>query len=81
MNDEFRHRTLELNDTNVFLETILSTIGVAVAVLDHHQRVQAWNRQAYELWGLTPEGSRSRICWRLTSDCRSTSSRPSCGDA
>jgi two-component system CheB/CheR fusion protein len=55
MNEEFRHRTLELNDTNLFLETILSTIGVAVAVLDHHQRVQIWNRQAYELWGLTPE--------------------------
>ena len=53
INEEFRHRTLELNDTNVFLETILSTIGVAVAVLDHHQRVQIWNRQAYELWGLT----------------------------
>src|SRR5207302_10341969 len=55
MNEEFRHRTVELNDTNLFLETILSTIGVAVAVLDHHQRVQIWNRQAYELWGLTPE--------------------------
>ena len=55
MNDEFRHRTLELNDTNLFLETILSTIGIAVAVLDHRQRVQIWNRQAHELWGLTPE--------------------------
>jgi two-component system CheB/CheR fusion protein len=55
MNEELRHRTLELNDTNAFLEAILATIGVAVAVLDRHQRVQAWNRQAYEVWGLTPE--------------------------
>jgi two-component system CheB/CheR fusion protein len=53
MNEELRHRTLDLNDTNVFLEAILSTIGVAVAVLDRHQRVQLWNDQAYELWGLT----------------------------
>jgi two-component system CheB/CheR fusion protein len=55
MNDELRHRTLELNDTNTFLEAILGTIGVAVAVLDRHQRVQIWNGQAYELWGLTSD--------------------------
>jgi two-component system CheB/CheR fusion protein len=55
INEELRHRTLELNNTNLFLETILSTIGVAVAVLDRHQRVQVWNSQAYELWGLTAE--------------------------
>jgi two-component system CheB/CheR fusion protein len=55
MNEELRHRTLELNDTNTFLEAILATIGVAVAVLDRHQRVQIWNGQAYELWGLTAE--------------------------
>jgi two-component system, chemotaxis family, CheB/CheR fusion protein len=55
MNEELRHRTLELNDTNAFLEKILTTIGVAVAVLDRHQRVEVWNSQAYELWGLTAE--------------------------
>ncbi len=55
MNEELRHRTLELNDTNTFLEAILTTIGVAVAVLDRHQHVRIWNGQAYELWGLTSE--------------------------
>jgi two-component system, chemotaxis family, CheB/CheR fusion protein len=55
MNDELRHRTLELNDMNSFLETILSTIGLAVAVLDRQQHVQIWNGQARELWGLTQE--------------------------
>jgi two-component system CheB/CheR fusion protein len=53
MNDELRHRTQELNDMNSFLETILTTIGLAVAVLDRNQRVQIWNGQAHELWGLT----------------------------
>jgi two-component system CheB/CheR fusion protein len=52
MNDELRHRTLELNDMNAFLETILSTIGLAVAVVDREQRVQIWNSHARELWGL-----------------------------
>ena len=53
MNEELRHRTEEVNDVNAFLETILTTIGVAVAVLDRNQRVQIWNGQARELWGLT----------------------------
>ncbi len=52
MNDELRHRTGELNDMNLFLETILTTMGVAVVVLDRQQHVQIWNSQARELWGL-----------------------------
>lgn len=55
MNDELRHRTLELNDLNAFLETVLTTIGFAVAVIDRDQHVQIWNSQARELWGLTSE--------------------------
>ena len=55
MNEELRHRTQELNDVTSFLETILTTIGLAVAVLDRNQRVQIWNGKARELWGVTPE--------------------------
>ncbi|HUA45328.1 MAG TPA: CheR family methyltransferase [Solirubrobacteraceae bacterium] len=55
MNEELRHRTQEVNDVNSFLETILTTIGLAVAVIDRHQRVQIWNGKARELWGVTPE--------------------------
>jgi two-component system CheB/CheR fusion protein len=55
MNDELRHRTGELKDMNAFLDSVLSTIGLAVAVLDRQQRVQIWNRQARELWGLNSD--------------------------
>jgi two-component system CheB/CheR fusion protein len=55
MNDELRSRSTELADVNVFLETILTTVGLAVAVLDRQQHVQIWNGQAHELWGLTPD--------------------------
>src|SRR6185312_3474473 len=55
MNDELRHRTLELNEMNAFLETILTTMGLAVAVLDRSQDVQIWNGQARELWGIASE--------------------------
>ena len=52
INDELRDRTGELNQVNDFLEAILTSLGIGVAVLDHHQRVQVWNRQSEELWGL-----------------------------
>lgn len=55
MNDELRHRTLELNDMNAFLETILTTVGLAVLVIDRRQHIQVWNGEARELWGLTAE--------------------------
>jgi len=55
VNDELRHRTLELNEMNAFLETVLTTTGLAVAVLDQRQYVQTWNGQARELWGVSAE--------------------------
>jgi two-component system CheB/CheR fusion protein len=55
MNDELRQRTFELNDVDAFLETILDTIGLAVAVLDRRQHVQLWSGRARDLWGLSPE--------------------------
>jgi two-component system CheB/CheR fusion protein len=55
MNEELRHRSVELDEINAFLETILTTVGLAVAVLDGRQYVQIWNAQARELWGLSPD--------------------------
>ncbi len=52
INDELRERTSELNQVNDFLETILTSLGFGVAVLDPQQRVQVWNRRAEDLWGL-----------------------------
>ena len=52
INDELRERTGELNQVNDFLETILTSLGLGVAVLDPQQRVQVWNRRAEDLWGL-----------------------------
>jgi two-component system CheB/CheR fusion protein len=51
-NTELRDRTSELDYVNGFLEVILTSLGVAVTVLDHSRRVQVWNRAAEDLWGL-----------------------------
>ena len=52
MNDELRLRSLELDEFNAFLETILTSMGLAVAVLDRQGVVQVWNTHAEELWGM-----------------------------
>jgi two-component system, chemotaxis family, CheB/CheR fusion protein len=52
INDELRDRTGELNQVNDFLEAILTSLRIGVAVLDTHQRVQVWNRHAEDLWGM-----------------------------
>jgi two-component system CheB/CheR fusion protein len=52
INEELRERTSELDRVNAFLESILLSLGVAVAVLDREQRIQVWNGQAADLWGL-----------------------------
>ena len=52
INDELRERTLELSRVNEFFETVLTSLGFAVAVLDRQQRVVVWNQGAEDLWGL-----------------------------
>src|SRR3954451_20640931 len=52
INDELRLRSGELNEVNAFLETILSSMRVAVIVVDREQRVQIWNAESAELWGV-----------------------------
>jgi two-component system CheB/CheR fusion protein len=52
MNEEQASRSLELDRANLFLEGILGSMGVGVVVLDREQRVQVWNANSTELWGL-----------------------------
>ena len=53
-NDELRARGIEVDQVNAFLETVLKNLGTGVAVVDADQRVQIWNEQAEDMWGLRP---------------------------
>ncbi len=55
INEELHSRTGELDKANEFLETILTSLRAAVVVLGNDLRVQVWNSQAQELWGLRRE--------------------------
>ena len=52
MNDELRNRSTELNSTNSFLEAVFASLKHAVVVIDRDMRVQVWNPEASNLWGL-----------------------------
>ena len=55
INDELRERTVEVNRSNGFLEAILASLGLAIAIVDRDHRVMAWNRRAEDLWGVRPD--------------------------
>jgi two-component system, chemotaxis family, CheB/CheR fusion protein len=52
INDALQQRSSELDRVNAFLEGILTSLGVAVVVVDREQRIQIWNEQAEDQWGL-----------------------------
>jgi two-component system, chemotaxis family, CheB/CheR fusion protein len=60
MNDELRERTLQLNDANAFLETILTNLHLAVVVLDRALNVRVWNAVSADYWGLRPDETEGR---------------------
>jgi two-component system CheB/CheR fusion protein len=55
MNDEQRRHTDELDRLNLFLEGILGNLGVGVAVVDRENKIQLWNANSHDLWGLRAE--------------------------
>jgi two-component system CheB/CheR fusion protein len=52
VNEEMRERTDELNQSNAFLESILSGIRLGVMVVDQDLKIQEWNPKSEALWGL-----------------------------
>jgi two-component system, chemotaxis family, CheB/CheR fusion protein len=55
INDEARERGDELGELNAFLESILTSLRSAVAVVDRDLHVRRWSRRAEDLWGLRQE--------------------------
>jgi two-component system, chemotaxis family, CheB/CheR fusion protein len=52
VNNELHSRTADADDANAFVETVLTSLGAGVAVVDRDLYVRIWNRRAVDLWGL-----------------------------
>jgi len=55
MNDELRQRTLEADQANAFLASVVASVDAGVVVTDRDFEVLLWNDQAEDLWGLQAE--------------------------
>jgi two-component system CheB/CheR fusion protein len=52
INEEARERGDQLGELNAFLESILTSLRGAVAVVDRDLHVRKWSRRAEDMWGL-----------------------------
>ena len=52
INEEARDRGDQLGELNGFLESILTSLRSAVAVVDRDLQVRKWSRRAEDMWGL-----------------------------
>ncbi|HMF11265.1 MAG TPA: PAS domain-containing protein, partial [Gemmataceae bacterium] len=52
INGELRQRTAELDSSNTFLQSILSSLLSGVVVVDRKLAVVIWNYRSEDLWGL-----------------------------
>lgn len=55
VNDELQRRGDELNQSNAFLESILTSLKGGVVVVNRDLSVQIWNYKAEDLWGVRAE--------------------------
>lgn len=65
LNEEMLRRTEKLNNTNAFLNSILSSLRAAVVVVDRSLNILIWNRIAEELWGLRADEVRDQSLLNL----------------
>ena len=56
MNDELRQRSLEISEVSDLMEAVLGSLRGGIVVTDTDLRVQTWNYQAEDLWGLASGG-------------------------
>ena len=52
VNEELRQRTDALNQSNAFLESVLTSLRGAAVVVNQNLDVLIWNQRAEDLWGL-----------------------------
>ena len=65
MNEELRIRSGELDETRTFLQSVLSSVGLAIVVLDDRLAVRSWNAAAEDMWGLRADEVRDEVFFGL----------------
>ncbi|MEJ7771716.1 MAG: CheR family methyltransferase [Geodermatophilaceae bacterium] len=64
-NIELRDRAGQVDELNDFMESVLASLTVGVAVVDEGLNVSAWNSPAQELWGVQADEAVGRSLFSL----------------
>lgn len=75
-NEQLRDRTFAMTELNEFMQSIFNSLDAAVIVVTRELLVQAWSRQAEDLWGLREQETIGRELLSLDSGLPSAELRP-----
>jgi two-component system CheB/CheR fusion protein len=81
INDELRERTIELDESKGFLDSLMDSIHAGMVVIDREMRVVVWNRGCEEMWGLRSDEARGHVLTGLDIGLPMDDVRPLIGNA
>jgi two-component system CheB/CheR fusion protein len=81
INDELRERSVELNDARTFVDSLINSVHLGMAVVDREMRVLVWNRGCEELWGLRTDEAGGQVLTMLDIGLPMDDVRPLIGNA
>ena len=81
INDTLRERSVELDDSRTFLDSLVNSIRLGMVVVDREMRVVVWNRGCEELWGLRADETMGQVLTSLDIGLPVDQVRPLIGNA
>ena len=81
INDTLRERSVELDDSRTFLDSLINSIHLGMVVVDREMRVVVWNRGCEDLWGLRSDETTGQVLTSLDIGLPVDQVRPLIGNA
>ena len=81
INDTLRERSVELDDSRTFLDSLVNSVHLGMVVVDREMHVVVWNRGCEELWGLRSDEATGQVLTSLDIGLPVDQVRPLIGNA
>ena len=81
INDALRERSIEVEETKSFLDSLVNSIHFGMVIVDREMRVVLWNRGCEELWGLRADEAVGSALASLDIGLRADDVKPLIGQA
>ncbi|WP_326549112.1 CheR family methyltransferase [Mycolicibacterium sp. ND9-15] len=81
INDALRERSIEVEETKSFLDSLVNSIHFGMVIVDREMRVMLWNRGCEELWGLRADEAVGSALASLDIGLRADDVKPLIGQA